>query len=145
MSLAFARPAQDSVRLLHLSRQLWLVVCSGTLLAVGLILALTPLSRGVFWTLTAGLATAVLASGLLWPGWLPTFLYGCQPGGVVLLLILGIQWMLQERYRRHLVFMPGFARLKTNSSLVRSSPTTGRREASTIDAPASGLESGKGT
>jgi hypothetical protein len=131
VSLAFSRTGQDNVQLLHLSRQMWLLLCSGLVLALGLSLYVLPLSRAVFWLIVVGLGIGALVVGLLWPGWLPAVVFGCQPGALVLVVLLGIQWMLQESYRRQLVFMPGFARLKANSSLNRN-----RREPSTVDAPA---------
>ena len=110
---------------------------------MGLALNVLPLSRSVFWLVVAGLGIALLIVGLLWPGWVPALLFGCQPGAMVLLVLLSIQWMLQERYRRRLVFMPGFTRLKTNSSLIRSGLGGIRREATTIDAPAPGSSDNK--
>jgi hypothetical protein len=134
-SLAFSRGGQDSVPLWHMPRQLWLLLCSGLLLAIGVGLYVLPLSRTAFWLLTLGLGLVLLAAGLLWPALVPVLIMGCEPGALVLLVLIGTQWMLQESYRRRLVFMPGFTRLKTNSSLSRA--TSGeRREPSTIDAPA---------
>jgi hypothetical protein len=47
-----------------------------------------------------------------------------------------VLWVWQERYRRQLVFIPGFTRLKVGSSLIRNGKSSKRpREASTIDAP----------
>jgi hypothetical protein len=59
-------------------------------------------------------------------------LYGALPGAAALALVLSVQWFLHQRYRRQVVFMPGFTRLKSNSSLLRSGP---RAEPSTVDAP----------
>jgi hypothetical protein len=136
VSLAFSRIGEDSVQLWHVSRQLWLLLCSGTLLAIGLALYVLPLSRAVLGLLAVGLGSVILVAGLLWPGWAPAVAYGCEPGALVLVVLIGIQWMLQESYRRRLVFMPGFARVKSNSSLIRSGGSGTRREPSTIDAPA---------
>ena len=119
VSLIFAQAGSENVKLLHLSRQLWLLLCSGALLALGLTLNVLPLSRSAFWLVMIGLGIAVLSIGLLWPEWVPLLVYGCQPGAAVLVVLLGIQWMLRESYRRSLVFMPGFTRLKANSSLIR--------------------------
>jgi len=139
--LAFSRTGQESVQLLHLGRQLWLLLCSGVLLAIGLALFVLPFTRRTSWLVVAGLGSGALAVGLLWPGWMPALVFGCQPGVLVLIVLLGIQWMLQENYRRKLVFMPGFNRLKANSSLIRSGSSGNRRDASTIDAPTSGTSS----
>ena len=62
--------------------------------------------------------------------------YGCEPGAVVLLLALAFQWVMLERYRRQIVFLPSFRRARTGSSLVRANGA--RRpagEPSTVDAP----------
>lgn len=134
VNLAFTRTGQDTVQLLHVSRQLWLLVCSGLVLGVGLGLYVLPLSRPVFWLVSSALGVGAMAVGIMWPGWVPAFVFGCQPGVLVLVVLLGIQWMLQESYRRQLVFMPGFTRVKANSSLLRTGGP--RREPSTVDAPA---------
>jgi hypothetical protein len=47
-----------------------------------------------------------------------------------------LQWFFQRRYRRQVVFMPGFTRLATGSSLVKhGSSHRPRAEPSTVDAP----------
>jgi hypothetical protein len=134
VSLALSRTGQDGVELWHVSRQLWLLLCSGALLALGLTLYIVPWSRVALGVLAVGLLGGILV-GLLWPGLVPAVVYGCEPGALVLVVLVGIQWMLQETYRRRLVFMPGFTRLKSNSSLIRSGGSGTRREPSTIDAP----------
>jgi hypothetical protein len=136
VSLAFALAGQDHVQILHVSRQLWLLLCSAAMLGLGLVLFVVPLPRMVFWLMAAGLGSAVLAIALFWPGLVPALAFGCEPGFVVLLVLLAVQWMLHESYRRQLVFMPGFKRLKGDSSLIRTGSSGNRREPSTIDAPA---------
>jgi hypothetical protein len=110
-------------------------------LAGGLALFALTRSRTAFLLAALVLGTGVVVVGLLGPGWLPALVLGCQPGLLVLVVLLAVHWMLQESYRRRLVFMPGFARLKTNSSLLRSAAGGQRREPSTIDAPAAGASS----
>ena len=133
ISVAFAGDALEPMRIWHFPRQIWFLVCSGLVLAVGLVLGLSS-SRVFFWLMLSLVIGIGIGAGLTWPALLPNFVYGCQPGLVVLIVILGIQWMLQERYRRRVVFMPGFTRLKSNSSLIRSG--AGRaREPTTVDAP----------
>jgi hypothetical protein len=125
----------------HLPRQLWLLACSLFCLAVGMVLAqtvggTTALARILFWATAGGLGMLVVACLLFWPGLLAMLLYGAQPGAVVLVLVLVVQWLLHQRYRRQVVFMPGFTRVKAGSSLIRSSSMQNRpREPSTIDAP----------
>jgi hypothetical protein len=125
--------------LAHVAQQVWLLVCSLTLLAVGLVLFLTPLPRWLFWTFVALLGVGVSLLGLLAPAVLPALLYGCEPGAVVLLGVVSVQWMLHQRYRRQVIFMPGFSRVKSGSSLVRGGSSNRKREVarepSTIDQP----------
>ncbi len=137
VGLAYSRPALGVQRLIALPRQWWLLVCSGLVLALGLGLYLPPMSRGLLWLLAATLCLAVVAAALLWPSMVPALLYGCEPGLAVLALLLGLQWLLQERYRRQVVFMPGFTRLPTGSSLTKSGRPPRPREPSTLDSPAS--------
>src|SRR5262249_52973110 len=92
----------------------------------------------VFWTLfgalIALLGLGAAAASILWPGTLLTILYGCEPGLAVLVVVLAAQWMVHQRYRRQVVFLPGFTRLKAGSSLVRTGSSQRPREPSTIDA-----------
>ncbi len=140
-SVAVSRSAPEPLRLSHVPEQPWLLVCSLTLLIVGLALAFVALPRSVFWGTLAALGVGALLAGLFWPGVLGAILYGCQPGALVLLPVLGVQFLLHQRYRRQVVFLPGFTRLKAGSSLVRGGRPRG--EPSTVDAvPPAAAESG---
>jgi hypothetical protein len=132
VGLTYWRPGLTTQRIVHLPRPWWLLVCSGGVLALGLAMYLLPLGRAV-WLLALAICGGVVAAALLWPALLPPVLYGCEPGLAVLAVLLGLQWLLQERYRRQVVVMPGFARLQTGSSLNRGGQKP--REPSTIDAP----------
>jgi hypothetical protein len=132
-SLVCSRTSLEPLRLLRMPRQAWFLLCSGVLLVVGLGLYFAPLSHYSFWLTLALLGLGVVAAGVLWPAVLPAVLYGCEPGALVLAVLLGFQWLLHQRYRRQVVFLPGFKRLKPGSSLVRG---TRGREPSTVDAPA---------
>jgi hypothetical protein len=134
LSLVIGRAALEPMRIWHFPRQIWLLICSGLVLAVGLVLGLAS-SRVFFWFMLLLVIISGVGIGLAWPALLPNVVYGGQPGLVVLIVILAIQWMLQERYRRQVVFMPGFTRLKSNSSLIRSGAARSR-EPTTVDAPA---------
>jgi hypothetical protein len=86
--------------------------------------------------LLLALALACLGSaGWFWPELLPAVLLGALPGLALLAVLLTLQWMVHERYRRQLVFMPGFTRVKKGSSLIRPSSVNRQREPSTVDVP----------
>jgi hypothetical protein len=126
----------------HVPQQGWLLLCSLVVLAVGLgLYYLVPWAsapRRLFWVLLALLGLGTALTSLVWPDILSAVAYGCEPGAVVLLLVLAVQWLLHQRYRRRVVFMPGFKRAKAGSSLVRpdshKTPQQKRGEPSTVDA-----------
>jgi hypothetical protein len=124
------------LRLTHAPQQGWLLICSLALLVVGLVVSQLKRPRGLGWLLALVLGLAAAGVGLYWPSVLASVMYGCEPAMVVLMLVLGSQWLLHQRYRRQVVFLPGFKRTKGGSALVRGSsnrPRTG--EPSTVDAP----------
>src|SRR5262249_11389564 len=113
------------------------------LLVVGIGLYFLALPRRLFWAVVIVLALTVVFGALLWPSVVPAVVYGCIPGLAIFAVILAIQWMLQHRYRRQVIFMPGFRRMQTGSSLLRSGNSKRLRgeQPSTLDlppAPASG-------
>jgi hypothetical protein len=114
-------------------QQIWLLGCSLTLLLAGLALGMAPLPRGLFWPLLALLLVGLLLIAVLWPTAFRAFVFGCQPGALVLLVVIIVQLTLHRRYRRQVVFLPGFRRRKSGSSLVRAGAR--RREPSTVDEP----------
>src|SRR5262249_43902719 len=119
ISFTFSDMDLGAVSVFHMPRQLWVALCSGVFLAIGLAVALISVSRA-FVCVVFVLALAGLL-GIYWalPGWIPPVAMGCQPGLVVLVTVLIAVWMWRERYRRQVVFMPGFRRLKSESSLVK--------------------------
>ena len=114
---------------------MWLLACSLGFLVLGLTFYFTSLPRALFWALVVLLGLGGLAASLFWPGVLLAVLYGCEPGLVVLLIVVGVQWLLQRRYRRQLIFMPGFTRVAPGSSIMRGGSSNRHREPSTVDAP----------
>jgi hypothetical protein len=77
---------------------------------------------------------------------LPVVLYGIQPGVLVLVLVGGFLWLRQHRYRRQLVFMPGFSRTSPGSSVMRAgSSHRPRGEPSTVDAHGMALDLATGS
>jgi hypothetical protein len=134
VSQTFLLRSQQPFSIVHLPIMTWLGLCSMLFLVMGLVLFLAPLPRPVFWGLLVGLTAALLVGGFVWTAWVPALLFGIQLGVFVLVLFLVVQWVRRERYRRQVIFMPGFTRLKPGSSLVHAAPRP--REASTVDAPA---------
>ena len=126
----------SAVRVVHIPWQLWFLACSGGLLVIGLGVSFAALPRVLGWPLLGGLLVGVLLARFLWPSLFPMLVYGAQPGIVLLTLIFAAQWLLRERYRRQLVFMPGFTRLKPGSSLIHPGSSNRKREISTVDEPA---------
>jgi hypothetical protein len=149
-SLVCQQVSPQPLLLLHVSRQMWLLACSLVFLVLGLALIVAPFPRVLLWVLATVLCLGGAAAGIYWPGLLMAVIYGCEPGVVVFAFILAIQWMLQQRYRRRVVFLPGFTRTKQGSSQVRPPTPSLRRgqgeggtgagdrsrlEPSTVDAP----------
>jgi hypothetical protein len=134
-------PAREPLPLMHTSQQAWLLACSLGSLVLGL--GLYGLSRPAegqalsstwFWAALGVTVLGVAAAALLWPRTLATVAYGAEPGAAVLAVVAVVQWLLHERYRRHIVFLPSFSRSRTGSSLVRT-PQRGHGEPSTVDVP----------
>jgi hypothetical protein len=137
--------ASEPIVLTHAPRLAWLLVCSLGLLVLGLGLygAARPRSDDSgrmapwLWPILAVLTLGVAVGVLFWPTTLWAILYGCEPGALVLLCVLGFQWLIHQRYRRQIVFLPSFSRGRAGSSLLRKSaaPRPAKIEPSTVDAP----------
>jgi hypothetical protein len=131
------------LHLVHVPERAWLLGWSMVCLAVGLGVALLPRGRAagrfLLGLVVAAVGLGVAGTALFWPGVLPAILLGCEPGAAVLVVVLAIHWTVQRRYRRQLVFMPGFTRLKAGSSLLRGGTNNRPREPSTVDGPAPAL------
>lgn len=133
-SLVCRQSAVRPLSVVEVPQQAWLLGCSLLVFAAGFALYFLPLSRGQFWGVVVGLVVLLPIAAVLWPGVLPALVYGCEPALLVLALVFVYAWVRQRRYRRQVVFMPGFSRLKAGSSLVRSKPgDRPRREPSTVD------------
>jgi hypothetical protein len=122
--------------LVYVSQRIWLLACSVFFLGLGLVLVFAGLPRFLYSLLVLATGAGVVLLAIYWPGSLPPLVYGCEPGAVWLLLVLGVQWMLHERYRRQVVFVPGFTRAKSGSSLIRTGGSHRKRQLSTVDDPA---------
>ena len=131
-SLVCWQTGQGPLTLLHIPQQLWLLLCSLVFLILGLGLFFAPFPRALFWFCIACFAGAIATVGVLWPAALPVVAYGCEPGALVLVLAMGVHALRRARYRRQVVFMPGFKRVKSGSSLIQGNNQR-KREPSTID------------
>jgi hypothetical protein len=123
--------------LVHVPQQAWLLACSLVSVIFGLVvLGARAQDSGGRWRAATGvlLLLVVAATGVLRPTILAAVLYGCQPGVMVLAVILPIQWLLHERYRRQFIFLPSFTRKRSGSSL-KPPPRQAPGEPSTIDHP----------
>jgi hypothetical protein len=136
-TLVLWRDGAVPVTLTHVPNKAWLVGCSLGLFVLGLLLWRLALSARVGWAwlpgsvvVLAGLAVVVLAPGLA-----GQIAHGAQPGVLVLGLFLLIQWLLHERYRRQIIFLPSFSRARSGSSLARAEAARPNGEPSTVDAP----------
>jgi hypothetical protein len=142
-SLACWRTEVGPLTLAHAPQQAWLLACSLGLLVLCLgLYALTRPAEGQglsgtwFWPALTLAALGVVVAGLLWPTTLGAVVYGCEPGAAVLIMVAIFQWLLHERYRRQVVFLPSFSRGRAGSSLLRgSSAQRPAGEPSTVDAP----------
>jgi hypothetical protein len=157
-SLSCWREGPAPLVVTHVPQQGWLLVCSLGLLVLGLGLSwLTwPAEargpRGAWlWPALALLALVLVGCALLWPTVTGQVAYGCQPGALVLVVVAGAQWLVHERYRRRVIFLPSFSRARTGSSLQRRREGEGNAarpgEPSTVDAPrpaGSSVERGAG-
>jgi hypothetical protein len=139
-SLVCWQSTPQPLTVVHVSEKNWLLACSLVFLVLGLGLSFVAWSRGplrlVCWVLVVLVGLAAATTFFLWPGVLPAVAYGCEPGAAVLVPVLALQWVIHRRYRRRLVFLPGFTRLKPGSSLIRGGSGSRPREPSTVDAPA---------
>jgi hypothetical protein len=154
------REGAESLVLTHVPQQTWLLLCSLIVLLLGLGLGYlgwsAPRGRGgrrrkrssAFLVLLGLVILGAVIGSLLWPTLMGQVAYGCQPGILVLLLVAGLQWLLHERRRRQVLFLPSFSRTRAGSSMVRNTtprPSTGEAprpaapsgtaEPSTVDAP----------
>ncbi len=140
VTFSFAHVSFQPETVYHLPRQGWLLGSSGIFLIVTLGAFFSPLPRRWFWLLCALLSAGLAAFVILFPAAWPGVLFGLQPGVLLFVVFVSVHWLLQERYRRQLVFLPGFSRAKPGSTIVRSAGPKRPREASTVDAPAGSVE-----
>lgn len=141
VTFAFSHVSLQPETVYHLPRQWWLLGCSGIFLIVALGTYLTPLPRWAFWLIFGVCAVGAVSFAVMCPAAAAPVLFGMQPGAVLLIICIGLHLVLQEKYRRQLVFLPGFTRAKPSSTIVRPGSGQRPREASTVDAPPGALGS----
>jgi hypothetical protein len=139
VTFAFSASAAPAT-IYHWPRHWWLLCCSGVFLVVTLGAFFSPLPRRAYLLLLATLALGLAAFTVAFPAAWAGIVFGLQPGVLLLIVFIVAHWLLQERYRRQLVFLPGRARAKAGSTIVRSAGAKRPREASTVDAPPAGAE-----
>lgn len=131
----------ELLRVMHAPQQLWLLACSLTLVLVGLLgWRLSSADRRAspwFWLVWMLCVLAAVVALFLWPTLTGQLAYGSLPGAAVLLVLGVVQWLLHERSRRQIVFLPSFSRTRPGSSLMRGQPAVAAQhgEPSTVDAP----------
>jgi hypothetical protein len=151
-TLVLWRDGTPTVQLIHAPQQAWLLACSLVLVLVGLMLSRLPFGLSIApaeanapprthfwaWLVLAVMVAAVVLGVLLWPNLAGQVAYGCEPGAAVLLLLALVQWVLHERYRRQIFFLPSFSRSppgKSDSGREAPRPALSPGEPSTVDAP----------
>jgi hypothetical protein len=137
VALVGSQPTMQPLSFVVVSRSVALLVGSFVVLAFGL--AAVRVKTGWRVAGTVALAIALTWLAVVRPQLLAMFLYVAQPGAAVLVAVLLARWLIQRRFRRRVLFLPGFTRPSTaESSLVRNGPLSRvQREPSTIDAPTS--------
>jgi hypothetical protein len=121
------------IRTAVVPRPVFIATVSLVVLAFGLLIARLP--RRAVGVLLSLLTAGAVVTGFIWPQPSGQVLSAAQPGLALLALILGMQRLLQWRYRRRLTRMPGFARAHSESALARSNGKRVIRETSTVDSP----------
>ena len=139
-TFSFAQVSAHPETVYHLPRQAWLLICSGFFLVLTLGTFFSPAPRWAFWLVLALLGVALASFAVVFPAAWPGVAFGLQPGILLLLVFITMHWLLQERYRRQLVFLPGFTRAKPGSTITRSNAAVRARESSTVDAPPGAMD-----
>jgi hypothetical protein len=128
------RAGGEGLTLTCVPQQAWLLACSLAVAVLGLVLLTARRGGRLRAALGVPVLLALAAGALLRPAVLAAVLYGCEPGALVLAVLLLVQWLAHVRDRRRVFFLPSFSRKRTGSSITRG----GLRppgEPSTVDAP----------
>ncbi len=143
------RSGLEPLTVTHAPFKPWLWCCSLAVLLGGLgmyFLARRAAqgSSALFWVCLTLLTFGIGAMWLFRPTALVAVAYGSELGAAVLLVFAAVLWLMHERQRRQIVFLPSFRRGRGTSSIVRAAPATASGgsgpkrepgEPSTVDAP----------
>lgn len=137
-SLTAWREGEEAVRLTYLPRRSWLLSCSllvglGGLVLSRWVLSGKPRRAALAWVLLGLLGLGAMLMLVLMPALAAQIIYGCEPGVAVLLLFIVVQWLLHERSRRKVVFLPSFTRPKSGGSSLSRKELPRHGEPSTVD------------
>jgi len=102
---------------LSCSQSLWLLAGSMAVLMLGVIWYYLPTRLGVVFMvpLLVGFIVLAVVAPQVWVA----VIYSAQPGLIVAVLLLGLVWVQQQRWRRRVVMLPGFKRVAPGSSRAR--------------------------
>lgn len=151
-SLVFWQGEQNRHLIVHVPRRPWMLLCSLVVVVFGMGLVIrwrrvlegsgSPMILSIFLLiLFAGLVVGVV----VWPTTLGSVLTGCQPGLMVLLVAILVQWLLHERKRRRTVFLPSFQRGSTLSYHPQPTQGPGAVEQGNGSAPDNGASRPRST
>jgi hypothetical protein len=130
----------EPIQIIPVPRMPWLLVCSLSVLLVGGALFMLRGNRLLFWLAATALLLACCAATIFWPQISVAALAGMPPGWLVLGLLMAFLTWQSRRFRRRVVFMPGFNRAKSTPAPARSDNGGSAfrvRQPSTVDAPPS--------
>lgn len=130
----------EPIQIVPVARMPWFLVCSLAVLLVGGTLFMLRGNRYLLWLLAIATLVGCSAAAIFWPQISVAVLAGSPPGWLVLGLMIGFLTWQSRRYRRRVVFMPGFSREKIAPAPNRpsgSGSAARQRQPSTVDAPPS--------
>jgi hypothetical protein len=121
-SLVFWQGQENRHLIVHVPRRPWMLLCSLVVVVfgMGLVFRWRRVLEGSGSPIILSFVLLVVFGGLVvgvvvWPTTTGSVLTGCQPGLMVLLVAIVVQWLLHERKRRRTVFLPSFQRGSTLS------------------------------
>jgi hypothetical protein len=129
----------EPIQIVLVPRMPWLLVCSLLVLLVGGALLMLRGNRFLLWLTTTMVLLSICAAAVFWPQISVAVLAGAPPGLAVLGLLMVFAGWQSRRYRRRVVFMPGYVR--NNAAAPNRSIGSGSafrvRQPSTVDSPPS--------